>query len=96
MMRESLTMAIAALVSEPNEARKYFERAKESLNEGGKMSVTMEDTYSALLVLEGLYLSEHRMFNAADKNALINTVNNFGNLSSKTKESFIGVLRDFK
>lgn len=92
MMRESITMAIAALVSEPNEARKYFVRAKESLNEGGKASDTMEDTYSALLVLEGLYLSEHQMFNAADKIAMINTVNNFGNVSSKTKASFIGVV----
>ncbi len=96
MMRESITMAIAALVSEPNEAKTYFERAKESLNEGGKTSDTMEDAYSALLVLEGLYLSEHRMFNAADKTAMINTVNNFSNLSSKAKESFIGVLQDIR
>ncbi len=85
MMRESFTMAIAALVSEPNDARKYFERAKESLNEGGKTSDTMEDAYSALLVLEGLYLSEHQMFNASDRNAMINTVNSFGNLSSSRR-----------
>jgi ribonucleotide reductase alpha subunit len=96
MMRESITMAIAALVSEPNEAKKYFERAKESLNEGEKTSDRMEDTYSALLVLEGLYLSEHQMFNAADKIAMINTVNNFGNLSSKSKDSFIGVLQELR
>ena len=96
MMRESITMAIAALVSEPNEAKTYFERAKESLNEGGKTSDAMEDAYSALLVLEGLYLSEHRMFNAADKTAMINNVNNFSNLSSKAKESFIGVLQDIR
>lgn len=89
-------MAIAALVSEPKEAKKYFASAKESLNEGGKTSDTMEETYSALLVLEGLYLSEHRMFSAADKTAMINIVNNFSNLSNKSKESFIGVLQDFR
>jgi len=96
MMQKSITMAIAALVSEPNEAKKYFERARESLNEGGKTSDTMEDTYSALLVLEGLYLSEHRMFSAADKTAMINSVNKFNNVSGKSKASFIGVLQDFR
>lgn len=95
MIRESITMATAALVSEPEEAMKYFERAKESLNEGGKTSESMEDEYSALLVLETLYLSEHKSFNDTSKKAMISTINGFGNLSKKSKESFIGVIQEF-
>jgi hypothetical protein len=95
MIRKSITMSTAALVSEPKEALKYFERAKESLNEGGKTSESMEDAYSALLVLEGLYLSEHKLLNDANKKAMISTINSFSNLSKKSKESFIGVIQEF-
>lgn len=95
MIRKSITMSTAALVSEPKEALKYFERAKESLNEGGKTSESMEDAYSALLVLEGLYLSEHKMLNDANKKSMISTISSFSNLSEKSKESFIGVIREF-
>jgi hypothetical protein len=95
MIRKSITMSTAALVSEPKEALKYFERAKESLNEGGKTSESMEDAYSALLVLEGLYLSEHKLLNDANKKAMISTINSFSNLSKKSRESFIGVIQEF-
>ena len=95
MIRESITMATAALVSDPKEAMQCFERAKESLNEGGKTSDSMEDEYSALLVLEALYLSEHNLFNEASKKAMISKINNFGNLSKKSKESFIGAIQNF-
>jgi hypothetical protein len=94
MIRESIAMSTAALVSEPKEALKHFERAKESLNEGGKTSESMEDAYSALLVLESLYLSEHKLLNDASKKAMISTINSFSNLS-KSKDSFIGVIQDF-
>lgn len=95
MIRESITRATAALVSTPEEARKYFKRAKESLNESGKPSESMEDEYSALLVLEALYLSEHKSFDDTSKKVMISTINSFGNLSKKSKETFIGVIQDF-
>jgi hypothetical protein len=94
MMRESIAMSTAALVSEPKKALNYFERAKESLNESGKTSESMEDEYSALLVLESLYLSEHKLLNDANKKAMIGTINSFNNLS-KSKDSFIGVIQGF-
>lgn len=88
-------MSTAALVSEPKEALKYFERAKESLNEGGKTSESMEDAYSALLVLESLYLSEHKSLNDANKKTMISQINRFGTLSKESKESFIKVIQEF-
>ena len=93
MIRKSIAMSTAALVSEPKEAVKCFERAKESLSGGGKTSESMVDAYSGLLVLEGLYLSEHKLLDDAGKRAMISTINSFGNLSRKSKESFIGVIR---
>jgi hypothetical protein len=95
MIKASITMATAALVSEPEEAMKYFELAKESLNEGGKPSESMEDEYSALIVLEALYLSEHKSLNDTSKKAMISKINSFDSLSKKSKESFIGVIQDF-
>jgi hypothetical protein len=96
MIRKSITMSTAALVSEPKEALKYFERAKESLNEDGKTSESMEDVYAALLVLEGVYLFEHKLLNDAERKDMISTINNFSTLSKKSKESFIGVIKEFK
>lgn len=94
MTRKSIALSVAALMSEPKEALKYFERAKESLSEGGKPSESMEDEYSALLVLEALYLSEHKSLNNANRKAMISVINSFDNLS-KNKESFIGVIQEF-
>jgi hypothetical protein len=95
MIKKSITMSTAALVSDPKEGLKYFERAKESLNEGGKTSESMEDAYAALLVLECLYLSEHKLLNDVDREDMISTINSFSNLSKKSKESFIGVIKEF-
>ena len=87
-------MSIAAMVSEPKEALKYFERAKASLNEGGRTNEFMEDDYSAILVLEALYLSEHKLPNK-HKGAMINTINSFSHLSRKSREDFIDVIKEF-
>jgi hypothetical protein len=95
MIRKSISMSIAAMVSEPKEALKYFERAKESLNEGGRTNEFMEDDYSAILVLEALYLSEHKLLNDKNKEAMINTISGFSHLSRKSKEDFIDVIKEF-
>jgi hypothetical protein len=96
MIRESIALSVSALVSEPKEALKYFELAKESLNEGGKTSESMEDEYSALLVLEALYLSEHKSLSNASRKAMISTINSFDTLSKDKKGSFIALFRNFK
>jgi hypothetical protein len=95
LMRGSITMATAALVSEPKEALKLFERAKEYLNESGKAGETVENEYSALLVLEALYLSEHKLLDDANKKTMIKTINSFVNLSTPLKASFVEVIREF-
>ena len=74
MMHESIALSIAALVSEPEDARTYFERAKASLRSGGHPAEFLEDEYSALLMLEALYLSEHKAFNDANKKVMISII----------------------
>jgi hypothetical protein len=95
IMRGSITMATAALVSEPKEALKLFERAEKYLNESGRTSEPMEVEYSALLVLEALYLSEYKLFNDSNKKTMIKTINSFVNLSTPLKTSFVEVIREF-
>ncbi len=95
MIRKSISMSIAAMVSEPKEALKYFERAKESLNEGGRTNEFMEDDYSAILVLEALYLSEHKLLNDENKRAMINAISSFSRLSEESRGSYIEIIREF-
>jgi hypothetical protein len=95
MIRKSISMSVAAMVSEPKEALKYFERAKVSLNEDGRTNEFMEDDYSAILVLEALYLSEHKLLNDKNKEAMISTINSFSHLSKKSREDFIDVIKEF-
>jgi hypothetical protein len=95
MIRKSICMSIAAMVSQPKEAQNYFDRAKDSLSEGGRTNEFMEDSYSAILVLEALYLSEHKFLNDENKKAMINTVISFSHLSKKSKESLTEIIREF-
>jgi hypothetical protein len=95
MIRKSICMSTAAMVSQPKEAQNYFYRAKESLDEGGKTNEFMEDDYSAILVLEALYLSEHKLLNDENKKVMINKVISFSHLSRKSKDSLAEVIRDF-
>lgn len=91
MMRRSVCMATAAVVSQPEKTIKYFDVAKGALNQDG----LMEDQYSALLVLEMLYLYEHKMLKETKKESVLITINNFTHISKKTKDGFVEVVKEF-
>lgn len=95
MMRRSVCMAAAAVVSQPDEAIKYFDAAKGVLNQDGKVDELMEDRYSALLVLEILYLHEHKLLKATNKESARAAINNFTHISRKTKDGFVEVVKEF-
>lgn len=96
MMRKSLCMATAALVARSKEAvLEHFASARESLSRDGIPDELMEDDYSALLVLELLYLQEHRIPGETDKDAAIIVISGFDNMTRKSKEAFIEVIREF-
>jgi hypothetical protein len=95
MMRGSLCMSTAAIVSQPEKALNYFESAKRSLTRNGITDEFMEDSYSAILVLEVLYLYEHKMLTTTNKDVAINTINKFAHLSKTSQAAFIEVVKEF-
>lgn len=95
MMQKSLSMATAAVVGKPEVALKCFETAKVSLNRDDRTDALMEDQYSALLILELLYLSEHKMLKEIDKEGAIITMNKFTHLPKRSKDIFIELVKGF-
>jgi hypothetical protein len=95
MMRGSLCMSTAAIVSQPEKALNYFESARRSLTRNGIPDEFMEDSYSATFVLEVLYLYEHKMLTSANKDVAVSTINKFTHLSKTSQAAFIEVIKEF-
>jgi hypothetical protein len=94
MIRGSMCLSTAAIVSQPEVALNYFESAKRSLTRNGIPDEFMEDSYSAILVLEVLYLYDHKMLTKTNKDIAINTVNKFSHLSKQAQAAFTEVIKE--
>lgn len=94
-MMQALSISAAAILSKPDLALKYFETAKKALIELGKTYGLDEDRYSALLVLEIVYLYDHKLLKETKKEDAIKMINGFQQLTDKSKQAFIGAVKAF-
>lgn len=94
-MMQALSISAAAILSKPDLALKHFETAKKALIELGKTYGLDEDRYSALLVLEIVYLHDHKLLKETKKEDAIKMINGFQQLTDKSKQAFIGAVKAF-
>lgn len=94
-MMQALSISAAAILSKPDLALKYFETAKKALIELGKTYGLDEDRYSALLVLEIVYLYDHKLLKETKKEDAIKMIKGFQQLTDKSKQAFIGAVKAF-
>jgi hypothetical protein len=96
LMKDSICMAIYAMISEPREALEYFSDAKLLLTRrDGSINEYMEDYYSGLLILEILYLSDHGMLAPEHKSTAMNAIRNLSTLDKEKRKALLDVLQAF-
>jgi hypothetical protein len=94
LIKYSVCMSTAALVSEPNEALLDFRKARSILTNGtnGKAHELLEEEYSATVMLEVLYLRDHNILKGENKQSAVNAINKFSNLSLASRKTIIEVI----
>lgn len=96
LMKHSICLSTAALVSKPNVARQYFKNARELLTNvaDGKAHELLEEESSATFILEILYLREHNILKDENKKSAISAINKLSNLFSESKKPLIEVINN--